>query len=61
MSKIIFFTRHKVDDTLAQYQRIKKLMVLFNKAFDEEVILFNTHDDKLSHVKDVSHSKNKIK
>ena len=61
MSNIIFFTRHKVDDTLAQYQRIKKLMVLFNKAFDQEVILFNTHDDKLSHVKDVSMSKKKIK
>ena len=61
MSKIIFFTRHKVDDTLAQYQRIKKLMVLFNKAFDQEVILFNTHDDKLSHVKDVSLSRKKIR
>ena len=60
-NKIIFFTRHKVDDTLAQYQRIKKLMALFNKTFDEDVVLFNTHDEKLSHVKDVLKSKKKIK
>ena len=60
-NKIIFFSRIKPDDTLAQFQRIKKLMSLFNKAFDEEVVLFNTHDEKLSHVQDLLKSKKKVK
>ena len=60
-NKIIFFTRHKPDDTLAQFQRIKKLMSLFNKAFEEDVILFNAYDEKLSHTKQILKTKKKIK
>ena len=60
-SKIVFFTRNKPDDTLAQYLRIKKLMSLFETAFNQEVVLFNAYDEKLSHTKLVLKSKKKIK
>ena len=60
-SKIVFFTRNKPDDTLAQYQRIQKLMSLFNKAFEKDVVLFNTYDESLSHSKLILKSKKKIK
>ena len=59
--KIIFFIRQKPDDTLAQFQRIKKLVSLFNQAFEQEVVVFNAHDDNLSHVKEVTACKKKIK
>ena len=59
--KIIFFTRRKADMTLAHYQRTKKLMSLFETAFKSEVILFNTYDENLSHIKLILESKKKIK
>ena len=60
-NKIIFFTRNKPDDTLAQYQRIQKLMSLFHTAFNKDVVLFNTYDENLSHAKQITKSKKKIK
>lgn len=60
-NKIIFFTRNKPDDTLAQYQRIKKLMSLFEKTFNKEVVLFNAYDEKLSHTQLILQTKKKVK
>lgn len=60
-NKIIFFTRRKADMTLAHFQRIKKLMALFESAFKEEILLFNTYDENLSHVKLILETKKKIK
>lgn len=60
-NKIIFFTRRKPDLTLAHFQRTNKLMSLFKDTFKEEVILFNTYDENLSHTKLILESKKKIK
>ena len=47
--------------TLAHYQRTKKLMSLFESAYKDEVILFNTYDENLSHTKLILESKKKVK
>ena len=59
-NKIIFFTRNKPDDTLAQYRRIKKLMSLFETTFNTEVVLFNTYEEG-NRYQVVKHSEKKIK
>ena len=42
--KIILFTRQEPKETLAQYLRILKLRDLFAKAYNQEVVIFNTYE-----------------
>ena len=59
-NKIVIFTRNKPDETLAQYQRILKLKALFERAFNDEVIIFNTYED-INKIKLILNTRKRIK